>query len=303
MRNGEAPVHLPVMEKEVIRFLTSGLVEVLLDATVGAGGHARALLESTGNRSRLVGLDRDPEMLEVARERLSEFGDRVHLVARSFAELEAVLDEIGISEVDGALFDLGANSAHFDRPDRGFSFLSPGPIDMRFDRGRGETAEDLVNRCSEEELAELFKEQGEERNARRIARAIVSERPIRDTVRLAEVVRSAVGGRGKVHPATRVFQALRIAVNREFEEIEQGIPAAVRRLKPGGRLVVISFHSGEDRLVKRLFRAESDAGRAKALVRKPLRPRSDEVRMNPRARSAMVRVCEKQGAFHGDERA
>ena len=290
---GEAPVHLPVMEREVIRLLSSPEVEVLLDATVGAGGHARALLDSAGPRARLVGLDRDAELLETARERLAGYGDRVRLLHRSFAELEAALDEAGETEVDGALFDLGANSMHFDRAERGFSFLSPGPLDMRFDRSAGPTAEDLVNGLPEGELAQLIHDLGDEGRARKIARAIVTERPIRDTVRLAEVVRGAVGGHGRTHPATRTFQALRIAVNRELDHVEQGIPAAVRRLRAGGRLVVISFHSGEDRVVKGLLRAEQQSGRARALFPKPLRPEADEVRKNPRARSARLRACEK----------
>jgi len=299
---GEAPVHLPAMEREVVRILSSDEVTVFLDATVGAGGHARALLESTGSRARLVGLDRDPDVLEMARQRLAEYGDRVRLIHRSFAELEDALREAGETEVCGALFDLGANSLHFDRPERGFSFLSPGPLDMRFDRSRGEKAEDLVNRLPEGELAQLIHDLGDERRARRIARVIVSERPIHDTVRLAEVVRTAVGGHGRTHPATRTFQALRIAVNRELDHVERGIPAAVRRLREGGRLVVISFHSGEDRLVKRLFRAEQQAGRAKPLFPKPLRPGADEVRRNPRARSARLRACERvtANALNGD---
>jgi 16S rRNA (cytosine1402-N4)-methyltransferase len=284
------------MEREVVRILSSEEVKVLLDATVGAGGHARALLGATGSRARLVGLDRDPEVLETARKRLAEYGDRVRLIHRSFAEIEDALDEAGEPEICGALFDLGANSLHFDRPERGFSFLSPGPLDMRFDPTGGETAEDLVNGLSEGELAQLIHDLGDERRARGIARAIVSERPIRDTVRLSEVVRSAVGGgRGRAHPATRTFQALRIAVNRELDHVEQGIPAAVRRLRAGGRLVVISFHSGEDRLVKRLLKAEQTAGRAKPLFPKPLQPQRDEVRRNPRARSARLRACEKGG--------
>ncbi|MEN8148831.1 MAG: 16S rRNA (cytosine(1402)-N(4))-methyltransferase RsmH [Planctomycetota bacterium] len=300
MSFGEAPVHLPVMEREVVRILSSDEVEVFLDATVGAGGHARALLESAGPRARLVGLDRDPDLLATARERLAGFGDRVRLAHRSFAEIEDVLEELGEPAICGALFDLGANSHHFDRPERGFSFLTPGPLDMRFDTTGGETAEDLVNGRSEEELAQLIHDLGDERRARRIARAIVSERPFRDTVRLAEVVRAATGGGGRTHPATRTFQALRIAVNRELDHVERGIPAAVRRLREGGRLVVISFHSGEDRLVKRLLKEEQRAGRVHPLTRKPLLPTADEIRRNPRARSARIRAVQIGNALNGD---
>ena len=299
MSFGEAPVHLPVMEREVVRILSSDEVGLFLDATVGAGGHARALLSSAGPQARLVGLDRDPDLLATAQERLVGFGDRVRLVHRSFADLEDVLDETGDAAICGALFDLGANSVHFDRPERGFSFLTPGPLDMRFDTTGGETAEDLVNRLPEEKLAQLIHDLGDERRARRIAKTIVSERPIRDTVRLAEVIRAATGGHGRTHPATRTFQALRIAVNRELDHVEQGIPAAVRRLREGGRLVVISFHSGEDRLVKRLLKEEQRAGRVHPLYPKPLRPEADEIRRNPRSRSARLRACQKGNASHG----
>jgi 16S rRNA (cytosine1402-N4)-methyltransferase len=171
---------------------------------------------------------------------------------------------------------------------------------MRFDTTGGETADDLVNGLPEAELAQLIHDLGDDHRARRIARAIVRERPIRDTVRLAEVVRSATGGQGRAHPATRTFQALRIAVNRELDHVEQGIPAAVRRLREGGRLVVISFHSGEDRLVKRLLKAEQREGRAHPLFKSPLRPEPDEVRRNPRARSARLRAVQIGNAFHGD---
>ncbi len=293
MTRDEATIHRPVMYREVVSFLVDGEIDLLLDATVGAGGHSEAFLKERGERARVVGLDRDPEMAERARTRLSPFGDRVTILARSCADLEDALDSQQLDTVDGVLFDLGANSLHFDEPGRGFSFLSPGPLDMRYDRSEGETAADLVNNQSEERLAELIQDLGEEHRARRIARAIVKERPIRDTLRLADVVERAIGRRGRTHPATRTFQALRLAVNSELAHVARGIEAAFRRLRPGGRLIVISFHSGEDRLVKRLIRDEVGQGRGQLLTKKPLRPAADETRANKRARSAMLRACEK----------
>lgn len=289
-----APVHAPVMVKETTDLFVGGGVELLLDATVGAGGHSAAFLAASGPNARVVGLDRDPEMAEIARERLAPFGERARVVARSFADLEAVLDDLGIDRVDGVLFDLGASSVHFDRADRGFSFLSPGPLDMRFDRTSGETAADLVNRLPEAELASILREHGDEPRAKAIARAIVAARPIRDTLRLAETVERAVGGaRGRAHPATRTFQALRIRVNREHEAIESATPAAIRRLRPGGRLAAITFHSGEDRLVKRLLREAERAGLVRPLAKKPIEPSAAETAENPRARSARLRAAER----------
>ncbi len=293
MTKDEATIHRPVMLREVVKILVEGKIDLLLDATVGAGGHSAGFLEARGETARVIGLDRDPEMAEGASRRLARFGGRATIRARSFADLDVVLDELGVDRVDGALFDLGANSHHFDEGGRGFSFLSPGPLDMRYDRTGGVTAADLVNDLSEEKLAELIQEYGEEHRARRIARAIAQERPIRDTLRLAEVIERALGGRGRAHPATRTFQALRLAANTELEHVSLGIPAAFRRLSPGGRLIVLSFHSGEDRLVKRLMRDEVSRGSGQLLMKKPLRPAADEARSNRRARSAMLRVCEK----------
>lgn len=289
------PVHRPVMVREVMEILAAFEPALLLDATVGAGGHSARFLEARGPASRIVGLDRDPEMIDRARCRLKEFGSRVMLAVTSFGRIGQALDEFRVATVDAALFDLGANSLHFDRPERGFSFLSPGPLDMRYDPTDGPTAADLVNDTPERDLAAILGDLGDESRATKIARAIVAERPILDTLRLADVVERAIGRGGRVHSATRTFQALRMAVNRELDEIETGIPAAVRRLAPGGRLAVLSFHSGEDRLVKRLLRAEVDGGRARLITKKPLRPDRDETRANPRARSAMLRAVERVG--------
>jgi 16S rRNA (cytosine1402-N4)-methyltransferase len=293
MIGNEMTIHRPVMPGEVVRFLVEGQVDLLLDATVGAGGHSERFLTERGGASSVVGLDRDPEMAERARKRLLPFGDRVRVLSGSFADLDQALDGIGVGLVDGVLFDLGASSVHFNEAKRGFSFLSPGPLDMRYDRSTGRTAADLVNEESEERLIELLDELGEETRAKRIARAIVLERPIRDTLRLAEVIERALGGRGRAHPATRTFQALRLAVNAELSHVERGIPAAFRRLRPGGRLLVLTFHSGEDRLVKRLMRDAVGEGRGQLLTRKPVPPTAEEVRANRRARSARLRVCEK----------
>ena len=295
MERSEAPIHRPVMAREVVRILVAGEVDLLLDATVGAGGHSASFLAERGDSARVIGLDRDPEMLTRARERLAEYGDRVRLVARSFAEVGGVLDELGEATIDGALFDLGANSLHFDAPDRGFSLQSPGPLDMRFDRRGGETAADIVNGASEEELARIFSELGDEPNARRIASAIVAERPIRDTLRLAEIVDRATPVRGRTHPATRVFQSLRMQTNAELAHVANGLPAAFGRLRAGGRLVALTFHSGEDRLVKGLLRDEVRAGRAVLLTKKPIRPDAEEVRSNRRARSVKLRAAERRG--------
>ncbi len=294
MSPAETLEHRPVMPGEVVRILVEGGVDLLLDATVGAGGHAERFLSARGESGRVVGLDRDPSMIERARERLARFGHRVHLAARSYAELDGVLDGLGIDRIDGALFDLGASSVHFDDPARGFSFAAPGPLDMRYDPREGPTAAEIVNRTPEGELADLLFHLGGETRSRAVARAIVRERPIRDTLRLAEIVAGAVGGaRGRIHPATRTFMALRIAVNREHEHLDRGLAAALARLRPGGRLVVLSFHSGEDGRVKRFLREAARRGEARLLTPKPLRPGSGEARENRRARSARLRAAER----------
>jgi 16S rRNA (cytosine1402-N4)-methyltransferase len=285
------------MAREVARYLAGAGARLLLDATLGEGGHSLRFLESD-TLTRVVGIDRDPAMVERARARLAPFRDRATLAVSPFSGLRAVLDDLRIGEIDAALFDLGASSVHFDEPSRGFSFLAPGPLDMRYDRSAGPTAADLVNDMPADELAALLEDLGDEHDAARIVRAIAAERPIRDTLRLADVILRAVPRRGRIHPATRTFQALRIAVNGEFTEIERGLPAALGMLRPGGLLLAISFHSGEDRLVKRLFRHEP---LAEPLRECPIEPAADEVRENPRARSAKLRVIRR--AVEGREDA
>jgi len=275
------------MVREVLEFL--GGARTVVDMTVGAGGHAEALLEA--GAAWVVGVDRDESAIELAVRRLREFGDRFSPIHAAFSEV----DEAAVGKVDGVLFDLGLSSMQLDQPERGFSFRVDGPLDMRMDaEDEGPTAADLVNDLSERELADLIFEYGQESKARRIAGAIVRARaksPIQTTDALAHVVVSAVGRRpGGPHPARRTFQALRIAVNRELEELAASLPRAVDLLAPGGRIVVIAYHSLEDRIAKR---AILDEPRLLRLTKKPLRPSDDEVADNPRARSARLRAAER----------
>jgi 16S rRNA (cytosine1402-N4)-methyltransferase len=264
---------------------------------VGLGGHAEAVLRASAPDGQLRGFDRDGETLARARERLAPFGDRARLEQADFRE---VRERLGEARPNGVLLDLGISSVQLDDPGRGFSFLGDGPLDMRMDRGGGETAADLVNHLPESELADLIYAYGEERASRRIARAIVRAReraPLGTTAELAEVVRKAArpSRRRGFHPATRTFQALRIAVNRELEGLEDALERIAGCLAPAGRLAVIAFHSLEDRAVKTTFR--SLAGRGyRLLTKKPLRPTESETRANPRARSARLRAIAREEA-------
>ena len=275
------------MTAEVVEFL--GGRRTVVDMTLGSGGHAAALLEA--GVSRLVGVDRDPEALALAGRRLSAFGERVRLVAARFSEVDE--DVVG-GPADGVLFDLGVSSMQLDRPERGFGYRVDGPLDMRMGEGSGEagpSAADLVNGLPEGDLADLIYRLGEEPRSRRIAEAIVRHRPIRTTDQLTGIVVSAVGKRpGGPHPARRTFQALRIAVNRELEELTAALPPAAGLLGPGGRVVVISYHSLEDRIVKRAFR---DDDRLDVLTKKPLVATAAERAGNPRSRSAKLRAAER----------
>jgi 16S rRNA (cytosine1402-N4)-methyltransferase len=279
--------HEPVMTAEVVELLRDR--RIVVDMTVGSGGHAAALLEA--GVSRLVGVDRDPEALALAGGRLSAFGERVRLVAARFSEVDE--DVVG-GPADGVLFDLGVSSMQLDRPDRGFGYRVDGPLDMRMGEGSAEagpTAADLVNGLPERDLADLIYRLGEEPRSRRIAAAIVRHRPVRTTDQLTGIVVSAVGKRpGGPHPARRTFQALRIAVNRELEELTAALPPAAGLLGPGGRVVVISYHSLEDRIVKRAFR---DDDRLDVLTKKPLVVSAAERTENPRSRSAKLRAAER----------
>jgi 16S rRNA (cytosine1402-N4)-methyltransferase len=303
-------IHVPVLAQEVLEALQVEPGGRYVDATVGAGGHAYKILAASSPDGELLGLDRDPEALRIAEERLGPFGDRAKLIHASYASLKEIAAATGFARVDGILFDLGLSSLQLEDPERGFSFLTEGPLDMRFDpTSDGPTAADLVNRLPEEELADLIFRYGEERQSRRIAGALVEARPIHTTGELAAVIEETVGRRrGRLHPATLTFQALRIAVNDELATIENVLPQAVETLAIGGRLAVIAFHSLEDRIVKRFMRRESKdcicsrelpictcdhRASVKRIVRKPIRPSEDEVVSNPRARSARLRVAER----------
>ena len=291
--------HEPVMTAEVVTALEPARGGLFVDCTVGAGGHARALLQA--GAERLLGLDRDAEALPAAAAALRPWADRVDLVHADFRTLDDVLAERGIGGIDGgALADLGLSSLQLDGEGRGFSFRFDAPLDMRMDRSRGPTAAELLRGADESQLADVIHEYGEERYARRIARCLVAARarePLTSTGQLAEAVRRAVPRRGRqrIHPATRTFQALRIWVNRELEGLDAWVPAVCRRLRAGARLAVISFHSLEDRIVKRALRGlAQQAGVAiRVLTRRPARPAEAEVARNPRARSARLRAAER----------
>ena len=273
----------------------------MIDGTVGAGGHAEGILERSAPSGQLLGLDRDSVALPLALQRLERFGSRLQLRHGSFRDLSAHAAAVGWQAVDGVLLDLGLSSMQLADPRRGFSFQAEGRLDMRFDPGEELEAAELVNRLPEPELADLIARYGEDPRARRIASAIVRARPLQTTTQLAEVVARAVRSRGRrTHPATRTFQALRIAVNEELTALEEALPQAVELLKPGGRLVVIAFHSLEDRLVKRFCReaslsTEERPARLRRITRKPVRAEPEEVERNPRARSARLRAAEKIG--------
>lgn len=290
--------HVPVLLDEVLALLDPQPGERVLDATVGCAGHAVRLAERIGPEGTLVGIDRDDVALARAAESLKSAAPCVCLRHANFTELEGELDECGMPEVDVALFDLGMSSLQVDDPERGFSFRKDGPLDMRFDRTEPITAARLVNESSEEELAEIFSRLGEERSARRIAREIVRRRErerIRRTTELADLVeRAKRGRRGRIHPATRVFQALRMAVNREVECLEKALVAAFGRLASGGRMGVIAFHSIDERKVKNLFRLWKREGRATLVTKRPVRPGGEEIARNPRSRSARLRVLRRE---------
>jgi 16S rRNA (cytosine1402-N4)-methyltransferase len=285
------------MVAEVLEHLAPSRGGVFVDGTVGLGGHARAVLDA--GASRVLGIDRDPAAVELARERLRDFGERVRVVHGDYRQLPAILDGEGLSAVDGILLDLGVSSMQLDQPGRGFSFRRDEPLDMRMDTSAGPTAAEAVAGADEKTLADVIYEFGEDRHARRIARAIVSARavaPIDTTARLADIVRRAVPRRGytRIDPATRTFQAVRIWVNRELEGLGDCLQAAASRLNPGGRLVVITFHSLEDRIVKHVLRSMQAAGEhgLRVLTKRPLMAGADEIDRNPRARSAKLRAAE-----------
>ena len=304
--------HLPVLLKEVVEQLRPQRGGLYVDCTVGGGGHAEEILRASAPDGRLIGLDCDDEALAASRERLAAHEGRVQLTHANFAELQETLMSLGVTAVDGLVFDVGVSSRQFDEPSRGFSFQREGLLDMRMDRSTGQSAQDVIRDASVDELVRIFRVYGEERRARAIALRINRERvrqPITTTTQLAGVVEQVLGPkRSGIHPATRVFQALRIQVNRELENLERGLVAAVNVLKSGGRVAVISFHSLEDRIVKQFFVRMSTGcvcppqmavcacgrkGTMRLVTRKPVTPTSEEAQQNPRARSAKLRVAEK----------
>lgn len=291
--------HIPVMIREVQEALHLKKGGIFVDCTLGLGGHARSILNAIGPQGRLIAIDRDKESLQIAREQLREFSSQCEFVHADFRFLDRILNNLNIKEADGILLDLGISSLHLDNPQRGFSFQSDGPLDMRMDQQSPISAYDLVNSLSENEISTILKEYGEERWHKRIARYLVWERakhPIETTARLREIILKAIPYRNykdKSHPATRSFQALRIAVNRELESLERAMEVCVNFVKVGGRIVVISFHSLEDRIVKLRFRNLSQSNQVKILTKKPLRASEEEIGDNPRSRSARLRAAER----------
>ncbi len=303
--------HTPVMLAECLEALNLGPDKTILDGTLGGGGHSASISEHLGPGGTLIGLDQDPDALDAAGKRLECAPCQVKLVRSNFENIEDALDQLEITGVDGILLDLGVSSHQLDTPGRGFAFRSQGPLDMRMNPETGESAAELLQRLSEKEIAQILFEYGEESRSRRIAAEIVRARPLKTTEDLADAVRRAMPGGtrpGQVHPATKTFQAVRIAVNDELGVLERGLQASVNRLNPGGRLVVLSYHSLEDRIVKTTF--NTLAGKREGsdfpdtaplpeptltvLTKKPLGPTDDEVRRNPRSRSARLRVAEKK---------
>lgn len=294
--------HRPVMVDEVMSALQPDSDGCYVDCTAGEGGHSEAILRSCAPPPRVIGLDLDREALSVGRDRLSEFGDRAKLVEASYVDIVGVVIELGCFPCDGALFDLGVSSLQLNSTERGFSFSKEASLDMRFGPSVERSANEIVNETDEEDLANLIYKLGEERKSRRVARAIVAARPVETTTQLANVIARAIGwsNRGRrIHAATRTFQALRMAVNGEFDNVDKGIREAVKALRPGGRLVVMSYHSIEDRLVKTILREESsitdknDSPALKLVTKKVVKPSRMEIEANPRSRSARIRVAER----------
>ena len=296
--DSSSKIHTPVLLEEVIRFLAPVDGGIYIDGTLGLGGHTEKILQSCGPSGRVIGFECDANALELARKRLAPFGERFCALHRNYAEIMAGLTEIDIHRVDGMLLDLGVSSLQFDSGERGFSFQIDGPLDMRMDKRSHPNAEDIINSLSQEDLADIFYYYGEERQARRIAAHIVAERAqkrIATTSHLARIVAGAVPKKfqpRKIHAATKVFQALRIAVNKELDNLTLLLDTITKILKPGGRICIIAFHSLEDRLVKWKFK---DNPELHVLTKKPVIPDAEEIRMNPRSRSAKLRAAYMKG--------
>ncbi|MBL7068474.1 MAG: 16S rRNA (cytosine(1402)-N(4))-methyltransferase RsmH [Candidatus Omnitrophica bacterium] len=289
-------VHQSVLLHEVIENLNLAPGKKILDCTLGGGGHARAILEEITPGGKLIGIDQDEGALSIAAGNLKDFGDEAIFVHGNFRNLNSIFNKLDIGEVDGILFDLGLSSLQLEEKERGFSIKLDGPLDMRMNKRQKLDAAQLLNSLSELEIADILKRFGEERFAKRIARAIVRRRPVRRTRELIKLVVNAVpykARHGRIHLATRTFQALRIAVNDELESLSSGLDAAVRFLKKNGRICVISFHSLEDRIVKNRYKDYKMKNILKIITKKPLTPQDEEVLVNPRSRSAKLRVAEK----------
>lgn len=286
--------HQPVMLEEVLEALNPRPGGMYVDATIGPGGHSEEILKFIGSEGRLIGIDKDDEALSVAKERLSN--GRVILKRGNFSDMEDILLSEGISKVDGIFFDLGISMLQLKNPERGFSFTSAKRLDMRMDRRQELSAWDVVNKYSEKELQRILTQFGEERRSRKISKAIIdsrSKKTIDTCSELSNIVESVYGKKGRLHPATKTFQALRIEVNRELEELRKGLDSSLRLLKKGGRLCVISYHSLEDRIVKNFMADSSKKGLLKIITKKPTTPSHKERRSNPSSRSAKLRVAEK----------
>lgn len=300
--------HIPVLFHEVIEFLQPQENGRFIDGTLGAGGHTAGILNASAPSGRVLAFDRDPEAIEFAKKQLGDLAQRVIFINDSYANMTAASELKNFKNIDGILLDLGLSSRQLDTAERGFSFMREGALDMRFDSTQEDTAADLINNLSESELAEIFWRYGEEKQSRRIAKLIVNNRPIFTTTALATLIETHNRQRSRIHPATKVFQALRIAVNDELTAVSNGINSAIDLLKPGGRIAIISFHSLEDRIVKQTFRQlsktyedapELPMGRRplqpklKLITRKPILPTAQEIKDNNRSRSAKLRVAEK----------
>ena len=308
---GDHVPHQPVLYHEVLDALSLQSDRIYVDGTIGAGGHAEGILNNSAPKGRLLGLDLDPEALAIARKRLLLFEDRTVLRQASYKMTPEILQELGWLPVHGILLDLGVSSMQLDQPERGFSFMAKGPLDMRFNQANRPNAAEIVNTLSEAALSEIIWKFGEERYARKIAHAIVSSRPINDTKTLAVVIQKAVPRHpSRIHPATRTFQAIRITTNKELETLAAALPKLVKILAPGGRIAVISFHSLEDRMIKQFFRMKSQdcicppeqpictcnhKASLNVLTKKPITAAQNEIDANPRARSAKLRIAQKLG--------
>ena len=296
--NSSLSIHIPVLLEEAIRLLAPVDGGIFVDGTLGLGGHTEKILQSCGPSGRVIGFEWDASALELAQKRLAPFGERFYALHSNYSEIMSGLAEIGIYKVDGLLLDLGVSSLQFDSEERGFSFQTNGPLDMRMDKRRQHTAEEIINNFSKEDLADIFYYYGEERQARRIAAHIIEERTkdrITSTSQLARIVAGAVPKKyqpRKIHVATKVFQALRIAVNEELDNLTAILDTVTKILKPAGRVCIITFHSLEDRLVKWKFK---DNPELHVLTKKPVIPDNEEIKMNPRARSAKLRAAYMKG--------